>query len=85
MSIFKLHIRFTIRIGDLNQNGLAVLRCKLTYNKQRKYFSTVIRVNPDHWDPKKQRLLDKSDQEETTSMQLRLIENRIITETVPAI
>ena len=35
-------------------NGLAVLRCKLTYNKQRKDFSTGIRVNPDQWDPKKQ-------------------------------
>jgi hypothetical protein len=53
--------------------------------QEQKGFSTGITVNPDHWDPKKQRLLDKSDQEETTSMQLRLIENRIITETVPAI
>ena len=77
MSIFKLHIRFTIRIGDLNQNGLAVIRCRLTYNKQRKDFSTGIRVNPDHWDPKKQRLLDQSDQEETTNMQISLIEHKI--------
>lgn len=77
MSIFKLHIRFTIRIGDLNQNGHAVIRCRLTFNKQRKDFSTGIRVNPDHWDPKKQRLLDQSDQEETTNMQLSLIEHKI--------
>ena len=77
MSIFKLHIRFTIRIGDLNQNGLAPIRCRLTFNKQRKDFSTGIRVNPDHWNPKKQRLLDQSDQEETTNMQLSLIENKI--------
>ena len=77
MSIFNLHIRFTIRIGDLNQNGLAAIRCRLTYNKNRKDFSTGITVNPDHWDPKKQRLLDQSDQEETTNMQLSLIEHKI--------
>jgi site-specific recombinase XerD len=77
MSIFNLHIRFTIRIGDLNQNGLAAIRCRLTYNKNRKDFSTGITVNPDHWNPKKQRLLDQSDQEETTNMQLSLIENKI--------
>ncbi len=34
-------------------------------------------MNPDHWDPKKQRLLDQSDQEETTNMQLSLIEHKI--------
>ena len=77
MSIFKLHIRFTIRIGDLNQNRLAVLWCRLAYNKQRKDFSTGIRVNPDHWYPKKQRLLDQSDHEETTNMQISLIEHKI--------
>ena len=77
MSILKLQIRFTIRIGDLNQSGLAAIRCRLTYHKNRKDFSTGITVNPDHWDPKKQRLLDQSDQEETTNIQLSLIENKI--------
>ena len=59
------------------QLDILQLRCRLTYNKNRKDFSTGITVNPDHWDPKKQRLLDQSDQEETTSMQLSLIENKI--------
>ncbi len=61
----------------LNKSGLAPIRCRLTYNKQRKDFSTGLRVNPDRWDPKKQRLLDQSDQEETTNMQLSLIEHKI--------
>lgn len=85
MTILKLHVRFTIRIGDLNNQGLAAIRCRLNYNKNRKDFSSGITVNPDHWDPKKQRLLDQSDQEETTNMQLSLIENKIITETVRTI
>ena len=77
MSILRPHIRFTIRIGDMNNQGLAAIMCRLTYNKNRKDFSTGITVNPDHWDPKKRRLLDQSVQEETTNMQLSLIENKI--------
>ncbi len=77
MNTIKLYIRFSIKPGGLNNQGLAPIRCRLTYNKQRKDFSTGIRVNPDHWDPKKQRLLDQSDQEETTNMQLSLIEHKI--------
>jgi integrase/recombinase XerD len=71
MPILKLHIRFNLRSGDLNLNRYATIRCRLTYNKNRKDFSTGISVNPDYWDPKKKRLLDQSDQEETINMQLR--------------
>ena len=71
MPILKLHIRFILRSGDLNLNRCAPKRCRLTYNKKRKDFSTGISVNPDYWDPKKQRLLDQSDQEEPINKQLR--------------
>ena len=77
MTISKLYIRFITRSNDLNNNGLSIIRCRLTYNKKRKDFSTGISVNPDHWDPKKQRLLDQSDQEETITMQISLIKNKI--------
>jgi hypothetical protein len=77
MSILKLHIRFILQSGDLNLNGYATLRCRLTYNKQRKDFSTGIAVNPDYWDSKKQKLLDISDQKETINMQLSLIKNKL--------
>ena len=77
MTTHKLYIRFIIRTNELNRQGLAPVKCRITYNKIRKMFSTGITVNPDHWDPKKQRLLDQSDQEETTNIQLSLIENKI--------
>jgi len=77
MNTLKLSIRFSIVNGRLNQKKLAPVKCRITYNKIRKMFSTGITVNPDHWNPKKQRLLDQSDQEETTNMQLSLIENKI--------
>jgi len=77
MTIPKFYIRFNLKSGDINTKGLSPIRCRLTYNKNRKDFSTGLFINSDHWDPKKQRLLDQSDQEETTNMQLSLIENKI--------
>ncbi len=77
MSKFKLHIRFIIRTGDLNQSRHVPIRCRITYNKDRKDFSTGISVNPLQWDPIRRRLNDPSDQEEITNMQLSLIENQI--------
>ena len=77
MNTLKLNIRYLIITRRLNKSGLTPVSCRLTYNKNRKDFSTGITVNPDHWDPKKQRLLDQSDQEETTNIQLSLIEHKI--------
>ncbi|MCP4884679.1 MAG: site-specific integrase, partial [Flavobacteriales bacterium] len=77
MNTLKLNIRYLVITRRLNKSGLTPIRCRLTYSKQRKDFSTGLFINPDHWDPKQQRLLDQSDQEETTNMQLSLIENKI--------
>ena len=77
MTTSKLHIRFILKLNNLNLKGFSPLRCRITYNKNRKDFSTGISINPDYWDPKKQILLDQSDQEETTNMQLSLIKNKL--------
>ena len=77
MKAIQLYIRFVVRAFELNSQSLAPIRCRLTYNKNRKDFSTGITVNPDYWNPKKQRLLDQSDQEEIINMQISLIENKI--------
>ncbi len=61
MSTTQLYISFVLRTFEQNIQGLAPIKCRLTNNKNRKDFSTGITVNPDHWDPKKQRLLDESD------------------------
>jgi len=58
MNTTKLYIRFIVNSNRVNSAGYASIKCTLTFNKQRKDFSTGIRVNPDYWDPKKQRLLD---------------------------
>ena len=77
MTTFKLHIRFNLVMSRTNNKGFSSVKCRLTYNKNRKDFSTGITVNPNYWDPKKQRLLDQSDQEEIINMQISLIENKI--------
>jgi len=77
MNATQLYIRFIVKSTELTKKGFAPVRCRLTYNKNRKDFSTGITVNPDHWNPKKQRLLDTSPQEETTNIQLSLIEHKI--------
>jgi len=77
MTLSKLYIRFIVRSNDLNHNGNSIIRCRLTYNKNRKDVSTGLSVNPDYWDSKKQKLLDSSDQEEYINIQLSLIKNKL--------
>ncbi|WP_425287339.1 Arm DNA-binding domain-containing protein [Lutimonas vermicola] len=52
MNTLKLNIRYLVITGRLNKSGLTPIRCRITYNRQRKDFSTGIFINPDHWDPK---------------------------------
>ena len=77
MTTLNLYIRFIIRANELNRRGLAPIKCRLTYNKCRKNFSTGISVDLKDWDSRKQKLLDSSDHEETTNMQLSLIKNKL--------
>ena len=77
MTILKLYIRFIIRANELNKKGLAPVKCRLTYNKTRKNFSTGLSVIPEYWNTKKQKLLDSSQQEEYINIQLSLIKNKI--------
>ena len=77
MNTIKLYIRFIITKAKLNKKGQVSIKCRITYNKKRKDFSTGLSVDPDHWNTKKQKLLDTSDQEEYINMQLSLIKNKI--------
>ncbi len=63
MTTTKLYISFNLAINRPNKKGLNPIRYRVTYNKQRKEISTGLFVNPTHWDCKKQKLLDSSDQE----------------------
>ena len=49
MKDFKLSILFVLQKVKTNKKGMCPLRCRLTYMKKRKEFSTGIFINPDRW------------------------------------
>ncbi|NRB58307.1 MAG: site-specific integrase [Winogradskyella sp.] len=56
----KISILFLLQKSRLNKRGKCPIRCRLTFNKKRKEFSTGIFINPDYWDSKKQLALPQN-------------------------
>lgn len=77
MTTLKLYIRFILVSNRKNRRGLCPINCRITFNKARKDFSTGSFIDPNHWNSKKQKLLETSDQYETINLQLSLIKNKI--------
>ncbi|RLJ97915.1 site-specific integrase [Tenacibaculum discolor] len=73
----KIHILFLIQRNKVNKRGGTPLRCRITYNKQRKDFSLGLFVNPNYWDSKKQKLLNKAENYNIVNTQLSLISQKI--------
>ena len=76
MSINKVAILFYIHRTRINKNGLCPLKCRITYLKRRKEFSTGLIINPDYWNSKKQKAFIPNDNENLNN-QLSLIKNKI--------
>ena len=53
------------------------MRCRITYNKQRKEFSTGLFIYPKYWKRKEQRVIEESENSQYTNIQLSLIINKI--------
>ncbi len=77
MNNSKIHILFLIQRNKVNKRGDAPMRCRITYKKQRKDFSTGIFINPNHWDGKKQKLLKRVENSEIVNSKLSLISQKI--------
>lgn len=77
MSTNTIYIRFNLKLKQINKKEQAAIQCRITFNKKRKDFATGLFVIPEHWNTKKQKLLDTSDQEEYINIQLSLIKNKI--------
>ena len=73
----KLYITMRPVMGNINKTGKCVIRCRITYNKQRKEFSTGLFVFPKHWNRKKQKVLNDSENSEYINTQLGLIINKM--------
>jgi integrase/recombinase XerD len=73
----KLNIRLFLFRSKLNKAGKCPIKCRITFNKRRKEFSTRLFVNPKHWNSKKQKVLDDTEQSDYINTQLSLIINKI--------
>ena len=77
MNDFKLSILFVLQKVKTNKKGECPLRCRLTFLKSRKEFSTGIFINPDYWDSGKQKASPTSTDNITLNNKLSLIYHQI--------
>ena len=77
MKINKLSVLFLLDKVKTNKQGKCPIKCRITYNGNRKPFSTGLFINPNQWQSKQQ--LAKPPNEENTFInnELSLIKNKI--------
>jgi len=77
MNDFKLPVLFVIQKNKMNKKGLCPLRCRITFQKKRKIFSTGIFINPEIWDNTAQKAKPPNKQNNIINTQLSLISQKI--------
>lgn len=77
MNDYKLSILFLLQKVRINKKGKCPIRCRVTYLKTRKIFSTGIFINPDYWDCGKQKALPQSKENTILNNKLSLIHQQI--------
>ncbi len=60
-----------------NSKGICPIRCRITFRKQRKEFSTGIFINPSNWNSKQQLVEPPEPDAELTNTQLSLIRTKL--------
>jgi integrase/recombinase XerD len=79
MNDYKLSILFLLQKVRINKQGKCPIRCRVTYLKTRKIFSTGLFINPDYWDSGKQKASPPSADNATLNNKLSLIYQKIDT------
>ena len=77
MNDYKLSVLFVVQKVKTNKKGKCPLRCRLTYSKKRKEFSTGMFINPDIWDNSSQTAKPPSKENNIINTQLSLINQQI--------
>jgi len=72
----KIAILYLLYKAKTNSKGLCPIRCRITFLRERKEFSTGLFINPAYWDGKKQ-LVMRNDQGEYINTQLSLIRQKL--------
>jgi site-specific recombinase XerD len=77
MNNFKLSILFVLQKIKINKKGQCPIRCRITFLKSRKEFSTGIFINPEIWDSGKQKALPPDKENTILNNKLSLIRQQI--------
>lgn len=77
MNINILKILFLISATRINKQGLVPIICRLTFQGDRKAFSTGLFINPNYWNSKQQKAKPPNDENTFINSQLSLIKNEI--------
>ncbi|MEP5339452.1 MAG: tyrosine-type recombinase/integrase [Algibacter sp.] len=77
MNDYKLSVLFVIQKVKTNKKGKCPLRCRLTFSKRRKEFSTGMFINPDTWDNAAQKAKPPNKENNIINTQLSLISQKI--------
>jgi integrase/recombinase XerD len=77
MNDFKLSILFVLQKVKTNKKGECPLRCRLTFSKNRREFSTGIFINPDNWDSGKQKAIPTNKENTILNNKVSLIRQQI--------
>lgn len=73
----KLNIRYLLYKSKSSRTGRCPLRCRITFSKKRKEFSTGIFIHPSSWDSKQQSAKPPNDANDIINTQISLIKNNI--------
>ncbi len=73
----KITILFVISANKTNQKGLCPLNCRITFQKQRKQFTTGLFVNPNYWENKLQKVSTKDANHAFINSQIEQIQIKI--------
>ena len=74
----KIRIRYFIYKTKANLKGDCPIRCRITFNKEIKQFSTGIFIHPSSWNSKQQSAKPPNDENDIINTQLSLIKNKLI-------
>lgn len=77
MNNYKLSVLFFLKRNRVNKNGKCPVRCRITFLKNRKEFSSGIFINPDYWDSGKQKALPQNKENTILNKKLSLISHQI--------
>ncbi len=73
----SISILFYLIKSKSNKKGLCPIKCRITYLKARKEFSTGLFINPKNWNAKKQLVLSVDDNNQYLNGQLQIISSEI--------